>query len=165
MASASGARSGLGRIRSPQNLISGLVLILATSFALWALGYLPQGTLRSVGPAMLPRAVAVLIGLGGLALIVRAFTTEGEPLESWAARGPIFVTAGLIVFALTIRSPGFLVAAPLTVLISGLASREVRPKELAVMALLMTAICGIVFRYFLNQPIPMLVVPYTELRF
>ena len=67
--------------------------------------------------------------------------------------------AGIVLFAATIREPGFIVAAPLAMLVAGFGSREVRPRELVVFALAMTVACALLFRFALNQPIPMLVLP------
>jgi putative tricarboxylic transport membrane protein len=69
------------------------------------------------------------------------------------------VTLGVVAFGLTIRSPGLLVAGPLVVLIGGAASPEVRPRELAVFAALVTAFCIGLFRYALGLPIPVLHLP------
>ena len=165
------ARRGL--IRAPQSLVSGLTLIAIALFALWATGNLSQGTLRAMGPAMLPRWLAVGVGLCGLALVVSAFLTDGEPLERWSFRGPLFVAVGILVFALLIRpaqiaiggvsiaSPaaGLAVAGPLAMLIGGFGTPDVRPREILIFAVVMTLLCIGLFRYALNLPIPILVIP------
>ena len=148
-----------GLIRAPQNFFSGLGLIAFGVFAIWAVRNLSQGTLTSMGPAMLPRWVAVGIILCGVALVIASFLQEGEPLERFSVRGPLFVCLGMLVFALGIRSFGFLVAAPLAMIVCGIGSSELRWRELVVFALIMTAFCIGLFRYALNQPIPVLVLP------
>ncbi|WP_332682134.1 tripartite tricarboxylate transporter TctB family protein [Bosea sp. (in: a-proteobacteria)] len=152
-------------VRSPQNLVSGLILVAAAVFVVWMLGNLSQGTLRVIGPAMVPRWSAAAIGLAGLALVVLAFIQEGDALERWHLRGPAFVLAGIALFAATIRQPGFIVAAPLAMLVAGFGSREVRPRELVIFTLVMTAACALLFRFALNQPIPMLVLPAFSINF
>ncbi|MGH6780776.1 MAG: hypothetical protein ACREB5_01530, partial [Sphingomonadaceae bacterium] len=57
-------------VRSPQNLVSGLILIAAAIFVVLMLGNLAQGTLRVIGPAMVPRWTAIAIGIGGAILVV-----------------------------------------------------------------------------------------------
>jgi hypothetical protein len=152
-------------VRSPQNLVSGLILIAASAFVVWMLSGLSQGTLRTMGPAMLPRWTAIAIGVCSSALVVLSFIKEGDALERWQMRGPLFVIAALIVFAATIREPGFLVAAPLAMLIAGFGSHEVRPRELVIFAIVMTIACAVMFRLVLNQPLPMLVIPTLSLNF
>lgn len=153
------------RLRSPQNLVSGLILIAASAFVVWMLSGLSQGTMRVMGPAMLPRWTAIAIGLGGLVLVVLSAIRDGDALERWHLRGPVFIIAALVIFAGTIRQPGFLVAAPLAMLVAGFGSREVRPRELVIFAVVMTLACALLFRFALNQALPMLVIPALSLNF
>ncbi len=146
-------------IRAPQNFWSGLALIVLAAFAVWAVRNLSQGTLTSIGPAMLPRWVAVGIGLCGAALVIGSFLREGKPLERWHVRGPLFVCLAMLVFAFGIRSFGFLVAAPIALVVCGFGSTDVRWRELLVFALVLTLFCIGLFRYALNQPIPVLLLP------
>lgn len=153
------------RIRSPQNIVAGLALVAIALFAIWAVSDLSQGTLRVIGPAMMPRWVAVLIGLGGMILLAAGFITDGEVLERWHLRAPFFICAGMILFALTIRTLGFLVAGPLTMLLAGCATPEVRKIELIVFTAVMTTFCIVLFVTILNQPIPVLSIPGTSIKF
>lgn len=148
-----------GYIRAPRNLVSGLALIALAAFAIWAVRNLSQGTLTSIGPAMLPRWVAVGVGLCGVILVVISFFEKGAPLERWSVRGPLFVCLGMLAFALCIDRVGFLVAAPIAMIICGFGSNEVRRKELLIFALVLTVFCVGLFRYALNQPIPVLMLP------
>jgi hypothetical protein len=148
-----------GRVRAPQDFAAGLSLVALALFALWAGADLEQGTLRAMGPGMLPRGVAVLIGLVGVALTVTACLQDGERLERWSLRGPFFVCLGIVAFALTIRAVGLALAGPLVALISGAASPETRVKEIVVFAVAITAFCVGLFKYVLNLPIPVLVIP------
>ncbi len=150
-------------IRAPRNTVAGLALIGVAAFALWAVSDLSQGTLRAMGPAMLPRVVAIAIGVCGLIFVALGFLQKGESLAAWELRGPLIVGAGMVVFALTIRTLGFAVAAPLAMLIAGRGTTEARPKELVVFAVVMTAFCLLLFRYLLDQPIPVLIIPGTDI--
>lgn len=152
-------------VHAPRSLVSGLALIALAAFALWAVSDLSQGTMRAMGPAMLPRVVAVAIGVCGLIFVGLGFLQKGEPLPAWELRGPLIVGLGMVVFALTIRSLGFAVAAPLAMLIIGRGTTEAQPRELAIFAAAMTAFCLGLFRYLLDQPIPVLIVPGTDIAF
>jgi hypothetical protein len=152
-------------IRSPQAFVAGLTLVLLCVFALWLTSGLPQGTLRAMGPAMLPRWLAVGIGLCGLALIVASFARPGDGLERWSLRGPLFVLLAILAFAVTIRpfsigpiaipGLGLAVAGPLAIIIGGYATDEARPRELLILALTLTAFCMLLFGDLLNLPIPL----------
>jgi hypothetical protein len=148
-----------GLIRAPRNFFSGIGLIAFGAFALWAVRNLSQGTLTSMGPAMLPRWVAVGVILCGLGLVAASFFREGEPLERYSLRGPLFVCLGMLVFAFGIRSFGFLIAAPIAMIVCGIGSSELRWRELVIFAVAMTAFCIGLFVYALNQPIPVLMLP------
>jgi hypothetical protein len=147
------------RVRAPQNLAAGLCLVALSLLALWAGADLDSGRLRAMGPGMLPRALAVIVGLTGVALVVLSLVKHGEPLGHWPLRGPVFVVLGIVSFALTIRSVGLIVAGPAVAIISGAASPETRPIELLVFAVLITAFCVGLFRYALHLPIPILILP------
>lgn len=145
----------MNRIRSPQDVAAGLFMIALAVIALWGGASLSSGSLGQMGPGMLPRALAVLTGLGGIGLIVGAFFVPGAGLARWQLRGPLFVLGAAVVFGLTVRPLGLAVAAPAVVLIAALAGREVRWIETLVFAVVMTALCLGLFKYMLGLPIPL----------
>jgi len=108
---------------------------------------------------MLPRAVAVAIGVAGFLIVGLSVLKDGPSLGRWPLRGPIVVTLAVVAFALTIRTVGLAVAGPLVVIVGGAASPESRPRELVVFGLVMTALCIGLFRYLLSLPIPVLIIP------
>jgi Tripartite tricarboxylate transporter TctB family len=213
-----------GFIRAPQNFFAGLALVAIAAFAIWATGDLSQGTLRAMGPAMLPRWLAIGVGSCGVALAIFSLFSPGDPLrlsdyaalvtfavvlsiaaiaakvvnvvfyggtqgsnaffytvivlfygtiflmfistlrnrgwlESRGLRGPFFVVAGILSFAITIRLFGLVIAGPLAMIIGGYATEEVREKEIIIFAAIMTAFCVGLFRYVLNLPIPIIIIP------
>lgn len=148
-----------GRIRSPSDLLAGASLLALAVFAAWAGRGLDAGTLRSMGPAMVPRAVSAAVGAVGLLLIGFALLKDGPRVGRWPLRGPLFITLSVVAFALTIRTAGLAVAGPLVVIVGGAASPESRPRELVVFGLVMTALCIGLFRYLLALPIPVLIIP------
>jgi hypothetical protein len=156
---------GLLRIRSPQRFFAGLVLIAVCFFVLWAVDVLRQGTLTSMGPGMFPRALAVLLGIGGVILVALSFWLDGEPLEKWSSRGPVLVTIGILLFALTIRPFGLAIASMLALMVSGFATPEARLREVTVFAAVLTIICVVLFRYLLEMSVSVLIIPGTGIAF
>ena len=150
---------GRHRVRAPQDFAAGASLVVLSLFALWASSGLEAGRAGAFGPGMLPRAVAVLLGAVGVALAAGSFLWKGDPLARLSLRGPLFVVLAVIGFALTVRSPGLVVAGPLVVMVSGGASPETRYRELAVFAVAITVFCVVLFRYVLHLPVPILVLP------
>jgi putative tricarboxylic transport membrane protein len=153
------------RIRSPQRFFAGLVLIAVCFFVLWAVEGLSHGTVTAMGPGMFPRALAVLLGIGGAILVVLSFWLDGAPLEQWSFRGPALVTVGILLFALTIRPFGLAVASMLALMVSGFASPDARLREVAVFSVLVTLACIVLFRYLLEMSIPVLIIPGTGIEF
>ena len=163
--SGAGGATARGLVRGPQSLLSGLVLVALAAFALWLVSDLSQGTLRAMGPAMLPRWLAIGVGLCGLALVAAAFMHDGSPLESYTIRGPVMVVLGVLAFAITIRGfdfgafsipqLGMIVAGPISIFVGGFATPDVRWRELLILALGLTAACMILFGDLLNLPIPL----------
>ena len=68
---------------------------------------------------------------------------------------PLLVLGGVVVFGLTVRPLGLLVAGPLAIVVAAFASDEVRWKETLPFGALMTAFCIGLFKFALGLPIPL----------
>lgn len=147
------------RIRAPQDFLAGGSLLALSAFALFASRGLSLGRLGSVGPGMLPRTLAVLLGVSGAVLVASSLVRKGEAHVRWTLRGPLFICLAVIGFALTVRMPGLAVAGPLVTIVGGAASPETRVKELVIFAVAITAFCIVLFRFILHLPIPVLRIP------
>jgi hypothetical protein len=161
-------------VKSQVDLGAGLFLIALALLGVYGSLSLRFGQLTSVGPALMPRSVAVLIGVFGLGLVITSFLSVGPRLERWSFRGPFFVLGAVVLFALTIRGStlslaglslkipqlGLIVAGPLAVIVSSMADRDTRPLEIIIFTAVLTALCIGVFRYLLRLPIPILPLGY-----
>jgi putative tricarboxylic transport membrane protein len=145
---------GKGRIRAPQEFAAGLFLIVLATIAFWQSSDLSLGTMRQLGPGMLPRILTLCTGLCGLALLILSVAHDGSRLERWTLRAPLFVLGAVCLFGLTIRPLGLAVAGPLTIVIAGFASSESRLIESVVFAVVMTGFCLLLFKVLLTLPIP-----------
>jgi hypothetical protein len=159
------SRDERGSVWLTTSAAGGILLIALAVLALWLTHDLDQGTLNAMGPAMLPRRLAIAVGLSGFALLAFAFIKEGDAMERWNLRGPVFVIGGILAFALTLRpfalggaltTPGLgmLFAGPLAIIIGGYATPEARLRDLVILALSLTPFCMILFGDLLNLPIP-----------
>jgi hypothetical protein len=168
-------RHARGRVKSPLDVASGLFLL-----GLGVLGFaggfnLPTGTLSGIGSGLLPKSIALLIVAFGVLLIVQGFVVDGDRLERWHLRGPVFVLGAVLLFALLIRGStlnfggifgipvlatvkvpgvGLIVAGPLAVIVSSFADKSTRPVEIVVFAVILTLLCGLLFKEALGLPIP-----------
>lgn len=158
---APGGNRGIGM---SQGMAGGILLVVVAVFAYWAVGNLQSGTLANMGPAMLPRILAVMLGLCGVAMIVLAALKPDQAVGGFQVRAAVLVPLAIVAFALTIRpvaiggftTPGLglLVAGPLAIVIGGYATPEARLRDLLVLACLLTPFCMVLFGDLLNLPIP-----------
>jgi hypothetical protein len=73
-------------------------------------------------------------------------------LARGADRGPLYVVAGTLIFAGTIRPLGLVVASFLSLVVSALATVEMRWRETILWAAALTIFCALLFVYALNLP-------------
>lgn len=143
-----------GLIKSTQELGAGLFLMAVALFFYWQGLDLPRGTLRALGPGMLPLALVTMLGIGGLMMVIYSMLEVGPRLERWSLRGPFFVFGGIILFSLLIRTCGLVVAGPVAMIFGSMASPEFRLKEATIFAVIMTTFCVLLFKVLLRLPIP-----------
>jgi hypothetical protein len=164
-----------GPVKSPLDFGGGLFLLAIAVLGFAGAFNLPTGTLSGIGSGLLPKTLAVLVAAFGVLLMVQGLMFEGDRLERWRLRGPVFVLGAVIVFALLIRGSelhfggifgipllakvklpglGLIVAGPLAVIISSFADKDTKPGEIAVFSIVMTLLCGLLFKEMLNLPIP-----------
>ncbi len=140
--------------RMPVNLVAGLALV-ALGVAAWVLGAdLPGSTGPMLGPGSLPRGVAAIIAGLGVVITVAALLRPERETVRWSLRGPVLLLGAVLLFAVMVRPLGLAVATPVAILVGAAASRETRPVEIVVFAVLLTAFCVGLFRYALGLPIP-----------
>ena len=138
-----------------QDFIGGVVVIAVAAVAFWLGSDLAIGTLGGMGPGMLPKALAVLLGALGLLLLVNSFWEAGLPLTAASLRGPIFVFGALVAFGLAVRPLGLIAAGPLAIVIGALGSDEIKWVETILSAILTTLFCIVLFKLALGLPIPL----------
>jgi putative tricarboxylic transport membrane protein len=140
-------------IRAPVDLAGGLFLLAIAGFGYAGAFTLPFGQLSGIGSGLLPKVVSVLVAAFGVVLLVQSFMISGERLERWSVRGPIYVLSSVLLFAVTVRSLGLVVAGPLCFVVAALADRDSRPVEAVISAVVATLACGFLFKELLSLPI------------
>ena len=146
-------------LRHPQDLLAGLLFVSAGALFLWIGQDYELGTTRSMGPAFFPSLLSVLQILLGLGVLASAFLdhdTPAEPLSPSDWRGLLLICGSVILFALLLPHLGFLIAGPLLILLSSLASHEATWKERLMLSGGLTAFCILIFRFGLEMRFPLL---------
>lgn len=140
-----------------QEIAAGIFIMLIGIFFIWQSTDLPMGSLRAVGPGMLPRAVAFMLLIGGAILALLGFLDKNAVrMPILTLRGPFFIIAGILLFAVLIRSVGLVAAGPISMIVASYASTDTRVMETTIFSVVMTAACIFLFKYALNLPIPVI---------
>ena len=129
-----------------------------------ALGGFVLSTVRAIrsaapcawGRATFPRLISSGLALLGLVLIVRSLLRGGETIGALALRPLVLVLLGTFAFGLLIERAGFWVASIVLVFASRLVERDFRLAEVAGLALVLTALITVIFRYGLGLPMRLL---------
>ena len=154
-----------GIIRNPQDFYGGLVLVLCAAFALWASGDLTGIRGFQFGPGTAPRMFAILLGAMGFIIMLIGYFTDGPALQRYAVRGPFFVIAAILFFAVAVRPLGLVPTSFFTILISAAGSDEVRWKESIIWSAALTIFCSLLFPKALGLPMqlwPEWLAPYLD---
>lgn len=143
-------------IRSAQDYVGGIVLMALALFALWASSDLQGMRGFSFGAGTAPRMFGgLLVGLGaGIALT--GLLSDGPAMAHYSWRGPLFVMASIVFFALAIRPLGVVVSAFVSFLIAAMGTHETRWIETIIVGACLTLGCALLFPYVLGLPMPML---------
>lgn len=145
-----------GFIKGPQDFYGGLALVGIALFALWASSDLAGMRGFSFGPGTAPRMFGVLLAVLGAGVAIMGLFVEGQPLQRYGIRGPIFVTAAILFFSFAIRPCGLIISAFLAFVIASLGSDETKLKETVIVGACLTAGCALLFPYALGLPLELL---------
>jgi hypothetical protein len=143
-----------------RDFIGGAILVLIGIAALVFTAGLPLGQLNNFGPRMFPMVSAIGVAGLGVVLMVTALRGLQEKMEGLGLRGPLFVVAGLVLFAITIRPLGLLPASFLVYFVGGLGSPEARVKELVFYGIVAAAVCSFLFVTMLGLPLSIVRLPW-----
>jgi hypothetical protein len=165
--------SARGVLKSPQDFAAGLFLLAFAALAFFGAFDLKFGQMRGIGPGLMPKITALILGVFGLVLVAQSFFTRGSRLDAWGIRGLFFVLGAVLLFAMTIRGVdlgkdvnlpyignkippfGLLVSGPLAVIFSSFADKSTRWGEVLLFAVVITAFCIGLFKFALRLPIPL----------
>lgn len=142
------------RVRSPQDLVGGIALIALAALAFSQIGDLRFGTASRMGPGYFPTVLAGLTGLVGLVLAARSLVLDGHGLESLNLRHGLPLLGAILVFGLTIRPLGLVLASALLFLVSAFASPELKWRETLVASVLLIGLAVLLFVVLLDLPFP-----------
>jgi putative tricarboxylic transport membrane protein len=154
-----------GRVRwravlQRKDVLSGILFMGVAACGLWVSRNYPVGTASRMGTGYMPRLLLwVLLGLGGLILISGLWKSERlseTDISAGAAWRPVvFVALSLVVFGLALERLGLVLSILLLTGIGAMAGRSMRPLETGMAALVLIALCWLIFIIGLSLTIPL----------
>jgi putative tricarboxylic transport membrane protein len=144
------------RLRSPKNVLAGLLFLLFAAVLAWQSGKLELGTAGRMGPGYFPLLLAQLLGLLGLGVLVGGLRHEGAqpPRGDWL--GLALVTTAIVAFGLVLQRFGFIAAVLVSSALCVAASRPFKPLASVPFILGLVAFCTVVFVWGLKMPVQLL---------
>ena len=129
-----------------------LVATGALAFAL--AGELTIGTAAAMGPGYVPRGLALVIMVYGIALGVRAALSGRQSFPEIAWRPLLLLSASVALFAILLPLAGLALSSVAVVICAGFAAYDVRVRENAVLGVALAAFAVVLFVTVLGLPIP-----------
>jgi Tripartite tricarboxylate transporter TctB family len=146
----------MSRVYSKELLGGILFVVVGTFVCLYSYTYLEMGVALRMGPGYFPFLLGLLlIGLGAI-IALSGVLMETSEISYVPLRAIALIAAAPVAFALTVDGLGLLPSTVIACLVSSFASREIPLRKRLLMALILTAICVLVFYAGLQISVPLL---------
>ena len=144
------------RIRSPRDLLAGLLFCAIAAAAIWLSRDLEHGSARNMGAGFFPRWIAILLLALGAFIALRGFVLDGPRLEriAWPLALPIL--ASVVLYGVAVTQLGLLLTVTLSVVAAAVAGRCYRRGEIVLLAVGMSLFCALLFVWGLSLPMDLL---------
>jgi len=142
-------------IRNPASAVMACLLIAVAVILWWGTGDLSVGKAARMGPGYVPRLLAILLVLLGIAMLVRSFVLHGDAVGAIPFRALLSIVGGLVAFAFLVGSAGLLVAIPVLVVFVSLGDRDLTPVPIILTAIALTIFSSVLFVRLLGLPLPL----------
>jgi putative tricarboxylic transport membrane protein len=144
------------RVRLSTDFLTGVCFLALGAFVIAYGSRYAMGSAMRMGPGYFPVLASVGLMLLGAVLVVRSRFRDGEPMGALALRPLVLVLVATLAFGLLIERAGFWVAGIVLVFACRFADRGFRFVEVAGLALFLTALIALIFRYALGLPMRLL---------
>jgi Tripartite tricarboxylate transporter TctB family len=132
---------------------SGVMLIVVGGGALIIARNYQFGSSLRMGPGYFPTVLGALLVMFGVYFVIQGLRNGAEKLAaSWSLRALIILPLALVLFGLLIDRAGFVPALLALIIGSAAASKQSKPIEVVLFAILLTAFCVVVFVWLLGLP-------------
>ena len=142
-----------------RDFLAGLMFIAIAAFGLWLSRSYPVGTALRMSTGYMPRLLCWLLLALGIGVLLQSLW-QGEPEhadsdEAGARLWPVLIVpASLVAFGLALESLGLVVSVVLLIGIASLAGRGLRLAETIGAAIVLAALCWLIFILGLGLAMP-----------
>jgi hypothetical protein len=142
--------------RNAKDFWTGVIYLFVGSGAFILSRDYGMGTAVKMGPAYFPTLLSLLLMVIGIISVIRSFLKSGTPIGVVAWKGLLLIVASTLLFGMIVRGAGLILALPLLVIVSALASTRFSWKTSLLEAAGITVFCILVFLKGLGVPLPIL---------
>ena len=143
-------------LKNPKDFWAGVMFTaMGAAFAIIVKVYeYPMGTASRMGAGYFPFLLGIVMAVLGLIIIAQALLTSGGTVSKFAWRPLFWVLGAFVIFGLTAKFLGLVIAILLLVVISSYGGHEHRWKEAIISSIILAASSIAVFVYGLKLPFP-----------
>ena len=142
------------RIRNRRDFLGGLMLLAFGVAAIVLSSDYAMGTAARMGPGYFPRALGLILIAIGAVIAAQVLRVAGPRFPRWPLRPTIVVLGGVVLFGAIVERAGLALSTVVIVFVASVASREFRPREALVSAILLAALAVLVFGVGLQVQLP-----------
>ena len=135
----------MATIRHPKDFYAGILFVVFGIAALVIGSNYTLGTAARMGPGYFPRILGILLIALGALLSLRALRLQGSPINAWKWRPTLVVLGSVVIFGLIVNFAGLVLSTILLIMMASAASHEFRPREAAISAVFLAALCVGIF--------------------
>lgn len=143
------------KIRSQEDLWSGLMFVGFGILAIVISRDYPLGSAMRMGPGYFPTYIGAILVVLGAIIAATSFRVEGEKVGRFAWRPMILLALAFSIFAWAIDHIGFVPALAVMIVLSSLAGKEFRVKEIIILSAILIVGCWALFIEGLELPFPL----------
>lgn len=137
-----------------KEFLSGVFVLALAGFCFLALGDLEIGTVQEMGPGYVPRVLAWLMLMAGIAMTLTGVWADERPEEGVHWRPLVLVSLSLVLFGLLVDRYGIVLAVVASTATATLASPITRHRETPFLCAALAVLAAVVFVKGLGLAIP-----------
>ena len=143
------------RIKNPQDFWSGVMFVAFGVMAVIVSRDYPMGSAMRMGPGYFPTYIGAGLIILGSIISALSLRTVGEAIGRFPWKAIVLLCAAFIGFGIGMETIGFIPSLAILIVLSALAGREWRWKEIVIEVIVLIAGAWAIFIYGIELPFPL----------